>query len=497
MFTQTLNALNPVPYLLGGLNGVRQVMQQRLQPLQGIIMRNAPRPSNFRGSPNFFNSGGGGFSSSGGGERHAIGGGSRYAGNGMDVVAAGPKHIESVDERLTRGTHNQFHPSDSTAEAFKSVFQSTRRPLTDSNSDPLQTVNFGPPKPISVMGDGSPAPHLSTGNPHTLSQPYSEAISGPNDSSTPDVVHELKPQNKYTRIINIHVPEEMQNLTILEINMKANGDISIGGSSGKNTSSPPANLPTSHISSPLPPALISSPPSPLLSPLSSSAPIDHLEIFYPQYPPFPPGVGDIFSEDQRLHELAFDTNPEDFEVHTNPEGLSFDGTNSQDLTPARPMSVNSHDIFRMQPLVNTNTALRYNLPVEWRSLNNLQPNLENDHIDANNEHIPVELPVSLLRNKHVPKFSRQFPPEKSNPNQIYFVPVNMPSATSESLPPVQNRPLFARQNRPTSDIHSRPSFSIQNRPVSDIQSRPSFASQSQRSQPDSQGSPMYYIDITI
>ncbi|KAK3869159.1 hypothetical protein Pcinc_025514 [Petrolisthes cinctipes] len=414
----TFNALNPMPYIRGGLDGMREVANQRFYPFQGMFNNQGPRYNKARPlGPTPLNKGAG---------KHVRGTGNRPVGGGGSGGNRGVLHGigggggGGVGQRGTRGTNSAHPPSFSTDHSFKG-------PSHFSDSGSTGNAHFGTPKPQSVMTGGEHDPHsgsssfgsLRSGGPDV----YSSVATGPPDS-----------EGKFTKVINIHIPEEMQNLTVLEISMKTNGDISISGGPEHGD---PSSLE-----------------------FSDDGNTRHVSPY--QTSTFPASIQDMLLEDQRLH----GPNPASKSISpepgfpTNDKGLTINESDLYSLLSDSPYGVTSiQDIIRMQMLGKTNSETA--LP--WHALDSLHPHRIAD--PRYNYRTAKLLQTLLLRNSRAPNLSPELRSYIQRlKDQSYYLPVIS---------------TLLAQNQARAKTVSDASL------------------KEQSSQQDDESTPVYYIDITL
>lgn len=394
MLSMAFDAMNPVPYFMGGLRGVRHVMQQRLVPLRGMMLnnfqRNLPRPGNrFRG---------------GGGNKHAHGLGGRgfRAGGGKRPVSSG-----------LRGGKGGGSSSD----FLQGSLRTTKEPSTSFTSpdNPSLSSDFGTLKPASIVSGQRPSPDASTQTPSPISgttKTFAQTTSTPAILTSPPSVSSLLPasnEKQGTRVINIQIPKELQDIPILEINMKSNGDISIGPG-GLETDADVPHTQASHAAADVPDAR------------------------------------DSFTQNFRNGDLDLGAdNPGTFDYESAfPSAQEGDGqldTSLHTFPPESAGRVNSiQDILRMQKLGTTNNAFGNGM-FDVAPMTRMQPlPLDSESGHTNNPVLNND-PNLLSRHNPLSNFPSTFPPDRNNVNHIYFVPVNMQPSVPTSGLTAENRSL--------------------------------------------------------
>ncbi|XP_042875593.1 uncharacterized protein LOC122255524 [Penaeus japonicus] len=398
MLSMAFDAMNPVPYFMGGLRGVRQVMQQRLVPFRGMMLnnfqRNLPRPgSRFRGgggSKNALGLGGRGFRGGGGG-----GGGKRPLSSGLRGGNGG-------------GPSNDFlQGSLSTTKQPSNSFTSTHNPSLSND--------FGTLKPASIVGGKRPSLDASTRTPSPISdigstKAFSQTTSTPAILTNPPSASSILPASndkEGTRVINIQIPKELQDIPVLEINMKPNGDISIGPGGG-GTDASFSDTQTSTATADLPDA-----------PDSFSQDFDN---------------GDFDSSVDNPG--TFDYNSP---LRSGQEGFDQLDTSFQTFPPESPGRVNSiQDILRMQNLGTTNNVFGSGM-FDVAPMTRMQPLLLDNENGHTNDPVLNNVPNSFSRHNLLSNFPSTFPPDRNNVNHIYFVPFNMQPTSPTSVPAAQNK----------------------------------------------------------
>lgn len=428
--SSTLNVLNPIPYLMGGIYGMRQVMHQRLHPFQSMNTRYIPRPNRFPGGhratlPNQPGSGkfriapGGLRFGGGGGSSGSVNGGGKLedsSGGGGAPLNDGNGGGNGVGASRGNEMHKYFHDMKKKEEGFLRQFRGTRpentqiKPLALSPRplQPLSTLfppdsgikqkeDFGTPKPRSIMTHrpnfsyfprnvSFPSVHPNTTNPEfksILTNAESSGIHG----------------KKLTRVIKIRVPEEMQDLAVLEISMKANGDISLSGGSEEENQSEPHHQ----------------------SPRGAVRPSKHSVT-----PPMglPSSLTNILAEDYRRHN--FDNDFQDAIFRRDVVTEIHKDSDVQDIIIKPYETSKLQDIIRMQTAEDTNSALLGALPVDLNPINSLQPVvLTSNDMQLNN-------PVVNYPNI----------PTNENMNKYKFVPLSVLPFHSDTERVNPSRPLL-------------------------------------------------------
>ncbi|KAK7075842.1 hypothetical protein SK128_027115 [Halocaridina rubra] len=481
--TMTVNALNPMPYLIGGLKGVRGVMRERFFPWSGMMINNfqrtLPRPL-----PRYRYRGG-----NGGGHGGHMG----HAGNGAggsdderfreDGRGSGGGGIGSSQENFRenggfgRGTRRPFN------QHFSNMQDDINTLMTD---DPLRNMHghqhknpqsgFDTPKPHSILSTSKPAsfrttrgprPLHNTQRPRTISNTHRprpiistlrpDTVRKPNKisfhNSSPNVNHSSHPKNNNTpssdkKKVIIEIPKELQDIAVLEVSMHSNGDISIGPGStttSKTTQAPPSPSPIT-ISDKMPPA------------------------FLPLFPPFPPGMNEHGFMHGNTPELR-SSYPSNIHhgFNTNQNGRVDSKANILCVRAKREDKINSiQDVLRMQNSKNIDKIGENEINFELNCVRNQQATPYQSHSSPfSNEPHPMQLPTTYLRENPVPHFSANFGPDKHNINHIYFVPISMPLSQTSSNSHLSSASAQVPQ-------HAKPKI-----------------------HDTSNDNPVYYIDITI
>lgn len=390
MLSMAFDAMNPVPYFMGGLRGVRHVMKQRLVPFRGMMLnnfqRNLPRPgSRFRG---------------GGGNKHALGSGGRgfRAGGSKRPLSSGPRGGKGG------GSSNDF---------LQGSLRTTKEPSLTSTDNPSLSTDFGTLKPASIVSGQRPSPDASTQTPSPISdigttKTFSQTTSTPAILTSPPSASSLLPapnEKQGTRVINIQIPRELQDIPILEINMKSNGDISIGPGGIETGAAVPDTQPD--VAADVPDASTS---------FSRDFRNDDLDLGADS-----PGTFD--------YDSAFPSAQ---------EGVGQLDTSFQTFPPesaGRPSSI--QDILRMQRLGNTNTAFGNGM-FDGGPMTRMQP-LPLDNANGHTNSPVLNDPNLFSRQNLLSNYPSTFPPDRNNVNHIYFVPFNMQPSLPTSVPAVENK----------------------------------------------------------
>ncbi|XP_066976666.1 uncharacterized protein [Macrobrachium rosenbergii] len=405
MVSMTVNAFNPMPYFMGGLKGVREVVRQRFFPWRGMMLDNFARAfprQRFRGGPRPISMSGPGFH--GGPVRHSVGGGIELGGGGGVHIgdggsfrgSTGPRSSKFRDEvsPLTTDDPDGVHTplrgsiekgaSDFNTPKPKSIISTSVRPESSGAGNQLR-------RPNDMRNDVSSLSNLKTSTPSYSSSPAKDLISGHN------IVSPLGPTEK-TKVISIEIPKEFDDLSVLEVSMKSNGDVSVGS---KNV--------TNHAA--------------------------FLEPFSPANPHFSATLNEHRFTSQSKAESRL-TNPPNLHIGipTNPDSNRESITCLNALSNGQVKSI--QDVLCMQNTGNTNKIHGSNIRHEFNSIGNqYQSLLQNNGIDS-----------SFQRQNPVPHFSANYGPDKQNINHIYFVPLSVPAPQHSIIPNVHGASMSNTQH---------------------------------------------------
>ncbi|XP_064120643.1 uncharacterized protein LOC135225242 [Macrobrachium nipponense] len=437
MVSMTVNALNPMPYVMGGLKGVRDVVRQRFFPWRGMVLDNfarvfprqrfrggGPRPigmpgPGFHGGPVRQSFGGGiehGGGGGGGGGVH-IGGGGSFKGS---VGSSSSRFRDEVSPLTTDDPSGVHTPLRGSIEKGNLDFN-TPKPKSIISASSISTESSGadnkPHRPNDIRNDVFSLSNLKTSTPSFSSSPTEDLSSGH------DIVSPLVPTEK-TKVISIEIPKEFDDLSVLEVSMKSNGDVSVGS---KNV--------TNHAAFP--------------EPFSRANP--HFSATWNDHK---------FTSQSKVESRL--TNPSNLHIGipTNPDSYRGSITCLNALNNGQVKSI--QDVLCMQNSGNNNKINGNSIRPEFSSIGNQhQSDIQNNGIDN-----------SFQRQNSVPHFSANFGPDKQNINHIYFVPLSVPAPHHSIIPQVHGASM------------------------SNTQHVSSF-SQSSRTIPKERDPNVFYIDITI
>ena len=430
MAEMTVNALNPMPYFLGGLRGVRDVLRERFFPWRGMVVdsftRMMPRrpllPPIFRGrNPR---PGGlafqGGPIRNGGGFRHGNGG-FNHDGGGLSGGGADKNKFSNHIKPLTTDDPSGNHHSASGQIIKDNTEFNTPRPhsiITNAeHSNFLRTEN-----PLNLDNTGTNDFTVSTQR--TPASSFGTSIS---DNSFPNInaIGSLSPHTK-NKVISIEIPKEFDNLSVLEVSMKSNGDFVIGPKNSTNFASSSVSPGSSHD--------FSENFSPSLSPFTSSV---NEHNFIHHSTPEPNFIHHSNPEPNFVHH----SNPApNFIHHSNPEPRVTNPTNVHVSVPTNSNS-NKGSIACMKALSNGQVNSIQDVLCRQKLIKN--KNIGGNSISSFGSHhqsFPLNngIPSSFGRQNPVPQFSANYLQDKQNVNHIYFVPLSVPSPQSSTVPHFQN-----------------------------------------------------------
>ncbi|XP_068229321.1 uncharacterized protein [Palaemon carinicauda] len=443
MVAMTVNAFNPMPYVRGGLKGVRDVVRQRFFPWRGMLFDNFARVfprQRFRGGHRPVGMAGPGFHGGGGPLRHSGGGGGRFnmggGGGGYSGDGGGFRGGGGSSKGSTGPSSSKFR--DEISQLTTDDPSGSHTPLKGSIEK--GALDFNTPKPNSIISATTSSSsdkdiQLNNQDIFTLSniKGSSSSFSSPTAediTSNNQVVSSVNPSEK-TKVISIEIPKEFDDLSVLEVSMKSNGEVSIGPKNVTN------NAAFSDFSS-----------------LSNNFP----GISLPVNPHFSSSLNEHSFTSHSSAEPRI-TNP--FNLHTgiptNPSNNRGPITCLNSLHTGQVRSI--QDVLCMQNMGNTK---RTHVNSDFNSLGNQQHLLlQSNGIDS-----------SFQRQNTVPQFSANYGPDKQNINHIYFVPLSVPAPQHNIVPHIHGASM------------------------SNTQHVNSF-SQNSRTIPKERDPNVFYIDITI